>query len=205
MHAWAAIACHAPQPLPSMMPTEKLKSTFGLGGNTNGKSLSDECCLLHPLQNLGALLSEPLAPKFSHRFFTGGGGSAALAADKAKEDTAEASHAPANQGPTVHHALALAQKLQASRDHSGAAAKAKKGNRDVQNQPIASGKVKSKTQKPQSRQQIQQAALEAALRKKLDRKTGGRKGSGLVVIPAAFGRDQSGPDALQALRAACRK
>ena len=156
------------------------------------------------MQDLGALLSEPLAPKFSHRFFTGGGGSAALAAHKAKEDTAEASHAPAKQGPTVQHALALAQKLQASRDHSGqqsSALKAKKGSRGVQKQPIAS----SKTQKPQSRQQIQQAALEAALRKKLDRKTGGRKGPGLVVIPAAFGRDQSGPDALQALRATWQK
>ena len=163
---------------------------------------------------LAELLAEPLAPSFSQRFFTGGaaagvaaqlssaaegGGKGRAAAQRKKgnakadasagaagEEEGDARRQPVSAAATVSKAVSLAQavsdtraKALAAKPKVAAAAAAAKKGRAAAN-PRA-------------------AALAAALAKHHEKKSG-RKGSKLLVIPQAFGRDAKGPDALQTLR-----
>lgn len=76
------------------------------------------------MQELAACLRDPLVPRFSHRFFTGGGAVAALTAHQTSQPAAtarnagtpEAPEADAMQAPTVSRAVSLANKMQSHRN-----------------------------------------------------------------------------------------
>ena len=86
----------------------------------------------------------------------------------------------------------MANRLQESKDSAKAQQNKKKGKTAA---------------KAKQRQKSPAASRQAQLRKEIEKrmaskgKGGGRGGKSLVVIPAAFGRDTQGTDALQALRA----
>ena len=140
---------------------------------------------------LAALLAEPLQPKFSKKYFTGGAaaGVAMQQAQHAQQGKGKKKGAPADghQGgatATVSKAVSMAQQL--SDIHS----KGKKG-------AGTGGAKQGKAKKPLSRA----AALALAIRKQVEKKAmKGEKRRGMVVVNPAAGRNSQGPDALQALR-----
>ena len=154
------------------------------------------------LQELASCLGDPLVPKFSHRYFTGG----AAAAIAAHQDPATATGQPATadddamQAPTVNQAVTLANKLQGNRIAAVTAAQ----NSGKQHQAARKKKSKASWQSGTSanaaRQLAEDRALQAAVRKSQTKKEARQRGSKLVVVPGAFGREKQGPDALQALR-----
>lgn len=103
------------------------------------------------------------------------------------------------QAPTVHHAVTLANKLQGNRIAAVTAAQ-----QSGKQQPVTKKKGKpiwqSVTSASAARQMAEDKALQAAVRKSQTKKEARQRGSKLVVVPAAFGREKQGPDALQALR-----
>ncbi|PRW59446.1 DEAD-box ATP-dependent RNA helicase 13 isoform A [Chlorella sorokiniana] len=161
---------------------------------------------------LAALLAEPLQPKFSRKWFTGGAAAAVMAAvdpsapaaagGKKRKKAAAAEQAAAageEAAPvpeprtvqTVNQAVALAQQQADSRSRAAGAA-GTAGGKQKQQQKKAG---KKKAQDP--RAAALQAALNKALTAKQRKKAGGR---GMTVVATALGRESGGPDALQALR-----
>ena len=162
---------------------------------------------------LAALLAEPLQPKFSRKWFTGGAAAAVMAAvdpsapaapggkkRKAAQPAAGERGAAAGEEAapvpeprtvqTVSQAVALAQQQADSRSRAAGAAGAAGGKQQTQKKA-----GKKKVQDP--RAAALQAALNKALTAKQRKKAGGR---GMTVVATALGREASGPDALQALR-----
>ena len=150
------------------------------------------------MQELAEALADPLVPKFSHRFFTGGA-AAAVGAQRATVPTSVAADSETegpNQAPVVQQAVDYANKVQ---EHSKAAAAqqaAKKSRKKGQSIAVAQPRKPVKI----SRQMAEDQALEAALNKSRVKDMRHRN-TKLTVIPAAFGREQRDADALQALRA----
>ncbi|KAI7835433.1 hypothetical protein COHA_010662, partial [Chlorella ohadii] len=166
---------------------------------------------------LAALLAEPLQPKFSRKWFTGGAAAAVMAAvdpsapaaaggKKRKKAAAAAAEGAAAAGEaaapvpeprtvqTVSQAVALAQRQSDSRSRAsaaGAAGTAGSSGAKQQKKKAAKKKVVD------PRAAALQAALNKALTAKQRKKAGGR---GMTVVATALGREASGPDALQALR-----
>lgn len=162
---------------------------------------------------LAALLAEPLQPKFSRKWFTGGAAAAVMAAvdpsapaaaggkkRKAAQPAAGERGAAAGEEvapvpeprtvQTVSQAVALAQQQADSRSRAAGAAGAAGGKQQTQKKA-----GKKKVHDP--RAAALQAALNKALTAKQRKKAGGR---GMTVVATALGREASGPDALQALR-----
>ncbi|KAK9811744.1 hypothetical protein WJX72_009411 [[Myrmecia] bisecta] len=133
-------------------------------------------------QELAALLAAPLQPKYNLKYFTGGT-AAAVATAPSLQPGSEGAIA----GSSSAEAVALAQRLHDSKAAAGVQLQARK----------ASKAKKAKRTKQVSQQSREQAALAAALAQKQNKQARKR---GLVVIPAAFGRESQGPDALAALR-----
>lgn len=166
---------------------------------------------------LAALLAEPLQPRFSGKWFTGGAAASVMAAmdpsapaagsKKRKKGPAAAAgqqgaqgqqgEAPAVPEPktvqTVHQVVALAQQRADSRSKAAAAAEAKQQKKGGGGGGSGRGK---KGVDP--RAAALQAALGKAMSAKQRKKVGG--GRNMLVIPQALGRDAVGPDALQTLR-----
>lgn len=143
---------------------------------------------------LGELLAEPLQPRYSKKFFTGGAaaGVAVQQEQQRKKAAAAGKQAEATgngggQAATVKSAVAMAQRLADS--HAAAGEGKGKGK------AAASGAIKKKPAARMSRA----AALAAAVQKAMQKKGQG-KWPKLVVVPQALGRESQGPDALQALR-----
>ena len=155
-----------------------------------------------PLQELASCLGDPLVPKFSHQYFTGGA-AAAIAAHQppsTSSDQPPAADDDARQAPTVTQAVTLANKLQGNRIAAVSAAQ----QASKQQQSAKAKKKKPAWQSAMSasaaRQLAEERALGAAVWKSQTKKEARQRGSKLVVVPAAFGREKQGPDALQALR-----
>jgi len=95
-------------------------------------------------------------------------------------------------------AIAVASRLQESKETARAQQEAKQ---KVQKKPRrADGAVAKGGQQGKKWQSSTQLARKVVLQKELAKKRAGRSKGKLVVIPAAFGRDAQGSDALQALR-----
>ncbi len=152
------------------------------------------------LQELAECLADPLVPKFSHRFFTGGA-AAAVGAQQTANTAAAAPRLDAdasNQAPVVQQAVDYANKVQDSRKAAVAQQAARKMKKKGQSQA-----PDAKTNKPAkvTRQMAEEQALQNALNRSKMEKDMRQRNSKLTVIPVAFGREQQGTDALQALRA----
>ena len=152
--------------------------------------------MLLTTQELAECLADPLVPKFSHRFFTGGA-AAAVGAQQGTNPAAEASDhgGPSRQAPIVKQTVDYANKVQKNRKTAAAEQTDKtKGQQGrVARQPSRPSKI--------SRQAAEEQALQAALNRSRLKKGERQRNSKLMVIPAAFGREKHGSDALQALRA----
>ena len=149
------------------------------------------------MQELAECLADPLVPKFSHRFFTGGA-AAAVAAQNSTASAGESSAPEASiphQAPIVQQAVNYANKMQAPRK----AAAAEHGNK-TQGEQKKTARPPSRPAKV-SREMAEQQALQAALNRSAIKKDLRQRNTKLMVIPAAFGREKQGSDALQALRA----
>lgn len=152
------------------------------------------------MQELAECLADPLVPKFSHRFFTGGA-AAAVGAQQAADAPAALDNSDAttsNQAPVVKQAVNYANKVQDNRKAAAAQQAAKKQKQKGQLQ-IAAAVLKRPVKV--TRQMAEDQALQAALNRSQVKKDLRQRNSKLMVIPAAFGREQRGADALQALRA----
>lgn len=103
-----------------------------------------------------------------------------------------------NQAPVVRQAVDYANRIQDHRKAASAQQAAKKSKKSGQS-ATAAGQFKKPGKV--SRQMAEEHALDAALNKSRVKKDLRQRNSKLMVIPAAFGRDQRGADALQALRA----
>lgn len=152
------------------------------------------------------MLALPLAPKFSAKYFTGGAASAFID----RSHTAGHSTEAGSQGEEAGDDAAGGKQLRQAA--SAAASAVQSATRTVQaaaGEGERQGKKKSKKEGGGgyvSLAAARAAALEAALAKRgLAGASGGKqrvaRGTSLVVIPRAFGRDSSGVDALDALRA----
>jgi len=151
------------------------------------------------LQELAEALADPLVPKFSHRFFTGGA-AAAVGAQQATVSTSVAAEPETegpNQAPVVQQAVDYANKVQEHRKAAAAQQATKKSRKQGQSIAVAQLRKPVKI----SRQMAEDQALEAALNRSRVKKDMRQRNTKLMVIPAAFGREQRGADALQALRA----
>ena len=150
------------------------------------------------MQELAECLADPLMPKFSHRFFTGGA-AAAVGVQHSTSNADEPSDAGASssqQAPIVQQAVKYANKMQNTRKHGAV----------EQGEKKREGKQKKAAKQPSrpaniSREEAEEQALQAALNKSRVKKDLRQRNSKLMVIPAAFGRERQGSDALQALRA----
>ena len=152
--------------------------------------------VFYVLQELAECLADPLVPKFSHRFFTGGAAAAVSAQQAhAANDNAGAEDDGLHEAPVVQKAVDYANKVQDSRK---AAAAQQGGKKSKGKQSTAA--VANKQPAQVSRQQAEEQALQAALQRSKTKKNMRQRNSKLTVIPAAFGREQQGADALQALR-----
>lgn len=151
------------------------------------------------MQELAECLADPLVPKFSHKFFTGGVAAAVGAqrgVNSATETSDDGGGAP-QQAPVVKQAVEYANKVQKHRKSAVAAAV---GNADDKNgQQGRAARQRSGPSKI-SREMAEEQALQAALTKSRLKKGDRQRNSKLMVIPAAFGREKHGSDALQALR-----
>lgn len=154
---------------------------------------------------LARMVAEPLVPKMSTRYFTGGAlamgsllpgaipaGSKAGAEEGSKEG-AEAAAVDAVNAAAAPRVMQMAAQLKDARIRAEADLKARE---DRQRKKEAKKRRKGQ-EKVDPRQAALQKALAAATKKK-----GGKK---LVVVPSAFGRAAQGPDALAALRAKLEK
>jgi hypothetical protein len=151
------------------------------------------------LQELAEALADPLVPKFSHRFFTGGA-AAAVGAQRATVPTSVAADSETegpNQAPVVQQAVDYANKVQEHRKAAAAQQATKKSR--TKGQPTAVAPLRKPVKI--SRQMAEDQALEAALNRGRVKKDMRQRNTKLMVIPAAFGREQRGADALQALQA----
>ena len=152
------------------------------------------------VQELAERLADPLMPKFSHRFFTGGAAAAVSAqqghnlSDQTLSPDASADARP-HQGLVVQQAVQYANKVTDSR--KAAAAKEASGKA---NGKLALSASCTKKPAPISRQAAEDQALQRALNRSSLKKDLRQRNSKLTVIPAAFGRERQGADALQALR-----
>lgn len=151
------------------------------------------------MQELAECLADPLVPKFSHKFFTGGA-AAAVGAQQGSNPAAESSdHGGAShQGPIVKQTVDYTNKVQKHRktavDAAAEQADKRKGQqRKAARQPSGPSKI--------SRAAAEEQALQAALNRSRLKKGDRQRNSKLMVIPAAFGREKHGSDALQTLRA----
>lgn len=165
---------------------------------SNGKK-QERICIL---QELASCLGDPLVPRFSHRYFTGG----AAAAIAAHPTPATATDQPATadddamQAPTVTQAVSLANKLQGNRIAAVTAAQQSVKQHQLSKKKKSKPAWQAATSASAARQLAEDRALQAAVRKSQTKKEARQRGSKLVVVPAAFGREKQGPDALQALR-----
>lgn len=151
------------------------------------------------MQELAEALADPLVPKFSHRFFTGGA-AAAVGAQRATVPTSVAANSETKgpiQAPVVQQAVDYANKVQEHRKAAAAQQATKKSRNKGQSVAVAQVRKPIKI----SRQMAEDQALEAALNRSRVKKDMRQRNTELMVIPAAFGREQRGADALQALRA----
>ena len=151
------------------------------------------------MQELAEALADPLVPKFSHRFFTGGA-AAAVGAQQATFPTTVAADSETggpNQVPVVRQVVDYANKVQEHRKAAAAQQATKKSRK--KGQAIAAAQLCKPVKI--SRQMAEDQALEAALNRSRVKKDMRQRNTKLTVIPAAFGREQRGADALQALRA----
>lgn len=161
--------------------------TSSSGKSTNGREAIE-------LRNrLKGLLGEPLHPRINRKFFTGGA-TAHIAARHGAGESTQSKDTVA----TVNEAVELARRVVDSRKLSTSANASKKSDKtkgkDYPSKKTTSSKV------PKSRA----AALAAAVRQHLDKKSPGKKKkSGLVVVArhgVAVGRETDGPDALAMLQ-----
>ena len=148
------------------------------------------------MQELAECLADPLVPKFSHKFFTGGA-AAAVGAQQGTDPAAEASNpgGVCRQAPIVKQTVDYANKVQTNRKTAAAKqADKRKGQQGrAARQPSGPPRV--------SREVAEEQALQAALNRSRLKKHERQRNSKLMVVPAAFGREKHGSDALQALRA----
>ncbi|GAX73897.1 hypothetical protein CEUSTIGMA_g1347.t1 [Chlamydomonas eustigma] len=164
-----------------------LSDSEGAGEDTEDHVQASSTAAKSIQLQLAHLLSAPLVPKISTKFLTGGA-VAQIAHGSGLEATATASTSHvAVPAETVSKAVALANVLQKSKD--AVLAQQKKGR--AQRKPAENNKRQLRNWKSSS-----QLARDM-LKKKEQRKSNKRK---LVVIPASFGRDAMGTDALSALR-----
>lgn len=131
---------------------------------------------------LSTLLAEPLRPKFSEKFFTGGA-AAGLAVQQrvvVKKNGKSEDEAVREGAVTVSKAVAAAQRIVNSR---------------------SAARQKNDEAGPVRKSKLSRAeALKSAIRKQMEKKSGKGKKGGLFVVPQAMGRDSLAPDALEALR-----
>ncbi|GIL99897.1 hypothetical protein Vretimale_4959, partial [Volvox reticuliferus] len=179
----------------------------------NGRQARPSAQAMALRQQLAALLAEPLAPKMSRRYFTGG--LAAALATRVKEpatsgseiavhrtaaDTGkvaeDTSAVPGAVKAAVPKAVALATKLHQSHQAAAAAVAAANAKRLKAKKmkpggvsATTNGKANAKGHRIDPRLMVSRNQL----KKKHYR--------GMVVIPQAFGRDAAAPNALDALRA----
>ena len=148
------------------------------------------------MQELAECLADPMVPKFSHKFFTGGA-AAAVGAQQGTNLAGEASDpgGACQQAPVVKQTVDYANKVQKNRKTAAAEqADKRKGQQGrAARQPSGPSKV--------SREVAEEQALQAALNRSRMKKGERQRNSRLMVVPAAFGREKHGSDALQALRA----
>lgn len=102
-----------------------------------------------------------------------------------------------NVSVTSSQAIAVASRLQESKETARAQQEAKQKGHEKSRKGGVVAKGASGGKKWQSSAQL---ARKMVLQKELAKKRAGRSKGKLVVIPAAFGRDAQGTDALQALR-----
>lgn len=145
------------------------------------------------MQELAECLADPLVPKFSHKFFTGGA-AAAVGAQQGTNSAAETGGG-SHQAPIVKQTVDYANKVQKNRKTAAVeqSDKRKGQQRRAARQPCGPAKI--------SRETAEEQALQAALNRSRLKKGERQRNSKLMVIPAAFGREKHGSDALQALRA----
>lgn len=173
------------------------------GNRKNNKELgeqrgpSEEARAAAIKAELAQLLSQPLQPGFSSRYFTAGAAAALAARGEELEVTA-----------VTRQAVKMAQSLQDSRTALRAATGPSNGNAargSTMKQTEVSNVGKKRRAKDDAQKKHvnqREAALEAAVAKVLRGKKGRR---GLVVVSGpALGRQNQGPSALEALRAAQR-
>lgn len=132
---------------------------------------------------LDHLLAEPLQPKFSKKYFTGGA-VAGIAVQQQHKQQGSSTKESNGDARMVHKAVEIVERVTTIR------------NKDFKK------KDKDRSTPGKGVKETRAAVLAAAVRKQLDKKKGKHqnKKGGLVVVPQAFGRESQGPDALQALR-----
>lgn len=149
------------------------------------------------MQELAECLADPLVPKFSHKFFTGGA-AAAVGAQRGRRSAAEASddgQGASQPAPIVRQTVEYANKVH-RKTAVAAATESADNKRGQQGRATKQPSGPSKISREMAEEQALQAALNRSRLKKGDR----QRNSKLMVIPAAFGREKHGSDALQALR-----
>ena len=147
------------------------------------------------MQELAEYLADPLVPKFSHKFFTGGAAAAVGAQQGTSAAEASDPGGASHQAPIVKQTVDYANKVQKNRRTAAAEQSDKRKGQQgrAARQPSGPSKV--------SREVAEEQALQAALNRSRLKKGERQRNSKLMVIPAAFGREKHGSDALQALRA----
>ena len=144
------------------------------------------------MQELAECLADPLVPKFSHKFFTGGA-AAAVGVQQGTNSAAE-TQGGSHQAPIVKQTVDYANKVQNRKTAAAEQSDKRKGQQGrAARQPCGPSKI--------SRETAEEQALQAALNRSRSKKGDRQRNSKLMVIPAAFGREKHGSDALQALRA----
>lgn len=164
------------------------------GGNIqSGGTFANEAEALELRNRLKGMLAEPLHPRISKKFFTGGA-TAGLTARQGPKETEESKSIVT----TVNKAVELARRVVDSRKSNAKADESIEKKRPFK-------KLKS-SKEPKSRA----AALAAAVRQHLDKKAQSKKKRGGLVVVArhhglSVGRETNGPDALGMLRSHLKK
>ncbi|KAK9864148.1 hypothetical protein WJX84_001573 [Apatococcus fuscideae] len=153
----------------------------------SGRSRADPRAVAKLQQELAEKLAEPLQQRISTKFFTG-----AMALQTAASQATSEQHMPPPAAAAVPAHTELAQQLAEARQAAAASMQ--------QRQASQTKRVKKARRQRQldPRAAAEQAALDKALQKR--RGGAGSRRGGLVVVPAAIGRQTAGPNALQALR-----
>ena len=137
---------------------------------------------------LKALLSEPLQPKFSRKFFTGGA-AAGVAASASGPATTTTTNSNGHHNNNTTSAI-VSKAVEMATTSVAAGKKSKE---------TTTGAKKKTSTKKMTRDQVLAFAVQKQIQKKSMKKKGG--GRGMVVVGGqALGRASQGPDALQALR-----